>query len=94
MSLKKRAVFVGKQAEKKEDRRFATEEKREKRLLSENRGQLLHEKEKLIQITSKGIIDGKIRRNALQLKKEADEEQKELTDQEMMLETPAILRKK
>jgi len=94
MSLKKRAVFVGKQAEKKEDRRFATEEKREKRLLSENRGQLLHEKEKFIQITSKGIIDGKIRRNALQLKKEADEEQKELTDQDMMLETPAILRKK
>ncbi len=50
--------------------------------------------EKLIQITSRGIIDGKVRRNALQLKKEADEEQKEIMDQEMILETPAILRKK
>lgn len=37
---------------------------------------------------------GKIRRNALQLKKVMEEEEKEMLEQEKILETPAILRKK
>ncbi len=94
MSLKKRVSFIKKSTEKQTNGKFIVEEQKEKAVQVGNRGSSSYEKEKLIQITSSGIIDGKIRRNALQLKKEADEEQRELMDQEMILETPAILRKK
>jgi cell division protein FtsZ len=104
MSLKKRIPFIKKSsyakavadkpAEKHASGKFIVEQQKEKVAQIGSRSSSSYEKEKLIQITSSGIIDGKIRRNALQLKKEADEEQRELMDQEMILETPAILRKK
>jgi len=104
MSLKKRTVFAKKSSyakdaadrlpEKPRKRKFAPAGGQEKIITTENRAQPFPEKEKFIQITNGGMVDGKVRRNALQLKKEAEKEQKELIDQEMILETPAILRKK
>jgi len=39
-------------------------------------------------------IDGKVRRNALQVKKVVEEEEKELIEREKIWETPAIFRRK
>jgi len=44
--------------------------------------------------TKFGESERKIRRNALQLKKVAEEEEKELLEKEKIWETPAILRRK
>ena len=45
-------------------------------------------------LTSVLPIDGKVRRNALQVKKVIEEEEKEIIEKEKIWETPAIFRRK